>query len=107
MKTGRIHGESDQILIVDGDLIQKRYTAYTYTSPYACAFKLISGNEGIEIHAIYDGSWAFAVTSENRDDDWSVMPNWPVSRAFGGIIPYSETITVEVPDDTVFTFHKR
>ena len=58
----------------------------------------------LNIHAIYDGSWAFSINSQMGDCD--EMPEWEIDRLWGADTPYSETLLITCPDDAIVAYSK-
>jgi hypothetical protein len=58
----------------------------------------ISG-ESLAIHAIYDGSWSFALSPADPD---SPYPSWCIRRQWGTEHTESEALEIDVPPDTKF-----
>lgn len=57
------------------------------------------GTQYMLIHCIYDGSWSFAI-SAGLDE---ILPPWKITRTWGNNSDYSETVEIEVPDDTILS----
>jgi len=103
-RTFRISGAGDRFLHpvgVDGctDELNASNNPRMNDGGYVARMQLSSAtsDEGLTIHAIYDGSWAFAVSPVEADAN---MPNWPIRREWRS--PTSETIEIDVPHDTKF-----
>lgn len=94
MKEITFSGASDDLIHIDGfgDEFEEVYA--NRNKFHVGAFIIVGDGEGVTVHVIYDGTWAFAVTSENDDP-----PDWPITREWGTICPYSETIRITVPDN--------
>ncbi len=91
MKTLKIYGASDDLVEMDGIAGADEFNCYKDESLLA-TFVLKADNERLRIHAIYDGSWCFALGQVEEDDP---MPPWPVRRTWSG---YSEHVEIDVPD---------
>lgn len=98
MKTLKVYGASDDLIEIDGLNGRDEFGAYPKGN-YAGYMALRSRGVCVHIHAIYDGSWAFAVCPQ--DGDYEKSPDWPIRRTFGADVPYSETLEIDVPDDAV------
>lgn len=101
MKTLKVYGASDDLVEADGIPGADEFSKHTCDACQAYIGRMLvsAGNEAICIHAVYAGSWSFAITSENADDDFETLPDWPVRRTFGIDVPYSETLEIDVPND--------
>lgn len=104
MKTLTLYGYSDDLVEVRGDFGHHEHPRRGGQEPcLAATFALISAASGrIRIHAIYDGCWGFAVTSDDHLRNYRTMPDWPIRRTFGEDCPYSETLIIDAPDDATF-----
>ena len=100
MKNLVIYGASDDLIETEGLVLPhngKEYTVYKTHS----IFKLFNDEWQLNIHAIYDGSWAFAICPQDGDCD--AMPPWKIERTFGNHTRYSESVIfTELPDDIQF-----
>jgi hypothetical protein len=104
MKILTVYGGSDDLIETEGLPGCDEFNVYP-KSVYVEEL-LITSKEGcIGIHVIYDGSWCFAVSA--KDGDCDEMPNWKMTRTFGQDTRYSETLTIECPDDAVLTRAKK
>lgn len=99
MKTLKIYGASDDLVETSGIDGCDEFGVYNSDSRYMCELTVHSADGEITVHAIYTGSWAFAITTEMGDCDQ--MPDWPVRRTWGKDSSYSETLEIDVPDDAV------
>ncbi|MCC6457845.1 MAG: hypothetical protein IT328_23010 [Caldilineaceae bacterium] len=100
MKTLRMYAASDDLIEVKGIEGADEYTANMRdNSPFMATFEVRSESEdaSIEIHIVYTGSWAFAVTPKDGPE----YPAWAMRRTWGTIVDYSETLEVFVPDDAI------
>ena len=104
MKTLTIYGSSDDLLETSGVKGCDEFNVNPDPNGYAGYLKVVSGDIILHIHVIYDGSWAFSVCPQNGDCD--EMPKWDMMRSFGSKSSYSETLTIEVPDDTKLKYVK-
>ena len=96
MKTIQIYGASDDLIEVDGACKGcDEYNARNH-GIVAGTLHLDDGVNHVRVHCIYDGSWAFAVCPQDGDCD--KMP-WPVRYSFGHDTPYSQTVSIDVPDN--------
>ena len=106
MKDVKIYGASDDLIEIDGDITgADEYTAYGGDNLHVGTihFYDLENGEVLNIHALYDGCWSFAVSPWHNDEQ---MPGWEMVRSFGEDVPYSETVKLSVPDD-VFCKFKR
>ena len=100
MKTLKMFGYSDDLVECEGIPGCDEFDVW-HNGDSRGKFVVSDGQQAICIHALYCGSWAFAITSENDRDDYRTMPDWPVRRSFGKDCDYSETIEIDVPDNAV------
>ena len=97
MKRLTMYGFSDDLIEVEGDVAgADEYMAGT-NAPHMGYLHVTDGTHNIEIHAIYAGSWAFAICPQDGDGDQ--MPPWEIRRLFGDKTRYSETIYIDLPDN--------
>ena len=94
-KTLRVFGASDDLLEVRG-MVEDEFDGKG-------VLHLESNGILIVVHPIYAGSWGFAVTTE-VGDDCDLMPDWPIRCSFGEDVQFSETLEIDVPDDTRLTY---
>ena len=100
MKDVFFSGESDDLVQVEGfNGLYHEVDCYNYDKVHVATFRIRAGSEGVAVHALFDGSWGFALTSLNEADDFRSLPAWPVKRSFGDRCAYSETLKLVVPDD--------
>jgi hypothetical protein len=97
MKILKMYGYSDDLIEVRGDWRGE------YQASDGTRFDLTANTGRMRIHAVYDGAWGFAITSNDEAADFRKMPAWAVQRTFGRDKPYSETLVIEAPDDAEFT----
>jgi len=100
MKTLKMYGTSDNLIESEGIDGCDEFNV-GYHGGVRSVFDLRLDDEAIRIHAVYGGSWGFAITSENDRDDYRSIPDWPIRRSFGRDCEYSETIEIDVPNDAV------
>lgn len=103
MKTLTIYGCSDDLIECEGlPGCDEFYVAgVPMERPLKATLLIRSAEGGLNIHVIYDGGWAFAITTPGEE-----YPAWEIKRTFGDNKPYSETITVQCPDDATLVFVK-
>lgn len=101
MKTIKIYGASDDLIEVDGKIKGCDEYGTGGTGPLMGIVKIRGGEHEIHVYCIYAGSWAFAVCPQ--DGDYDVMP-WEMRREFGANSTYSETVEIDVPDDSEVVF---
>ena len=53
------------------------------------------GETALLLHAFYSGHWSFAVSPGSEDSD--ELPNWKMTREWGSVNQYSETLTILCP----------
>lgn len=104
MKTLTIYGASDDLIECSGIKGCDEFNAIE-DGPYKACLRVKHYSDSIRIHAIYAGSWAFAVTTDCGDDH-DEMP-WKITRTFGQEEPYSETLKIKVPDGAKVSLLKR
>ncbi|GAG48622.1 unnamed protein product [marine sediment metagenome] len=92
MKTLKISGASDDLVEMDGIAGADAFDCYGASNLMA-TFVLKAEHRRMNIYAIYDGCWCFALSRADEDDD---APAWPVRRSWED---YSERIEIDVPDD--------
>jgi hypothetical protein len=101
VKTLRIYGTSDELIEVSGIDGADEFGSMTCRQCQSYGGSMMVSardrNDDIQIHAIYSGSWSFAISAESGGYDR--MPPWPVRRTWGMDCPYSETLEIDVPDD--------
>ena len=100
MLTLKMYGASDDLIEAEGLPGCDEFTAGSIGCQ-AGRFEVQSREGSIVIHALYDGSWCFAVGSSDAESDHSAMPDWKITRIWGADEPYSETLLIECPDDAV------
>lgn len=94
MKTIKILGASDDILLVHGGSQYNEYGCFDKPFRVRIYRKDDSGKkEEMRVYGKYRGSWAFAVHRFSGDGD---QPDWPVRHSWEG---YSEVIEIDAPDD--------
>ena len=98
MKILKMYGASDDLIEAEGLPGCDEFNADGVGNCVG-RFEVQSSEGSLFIHAIYDGSWCFAVGSSDADSDFSAMPNWKITRIWGADSPYSETLLIECPDD--------
>ena len=98
MKTLTMYGASDDLVEAKGIDGCDEFGAWNSADGPAvnATFRVHAASGGLNIHAVYDGCWAFAVTAPNTN---AVMPPWPITRRWGVECVYSETLLIECPDD--------
>lgn len=101
MKTLKMYGASDDLIEAEGLPGCNEFDADGVGDSQG-RFHVSSGEDSIIIHAVYDGSWCFAVGSGHDGSDYSKMPDWKITRTWGADTPYSETLLIECPDDAEF-----
>jgi hypothetical protein len=101
MKTLTIYGASDDLVEAHGIPGGDEFTVYPDT-PYVGQIHVRARDGKLNIHVIYDGSWAFAIAPQDGDND--TLPPWKIDRMFGTESAYSETVTIDVPDDAKMAF---
>jgi hypothetical protein len=101
MKTLKFYGANDNQIYAGPveNVDQFDNGACAMCEAHAGRFLVSAGDDKICVHAIYAGSWGFAVTSENGQDDYETLPGWKMRRAFGVDVRYSETLEIDVPDN--------
>lgn len=114
MVTVCISGASDDLLHVcgvpcfseDGSEVSEEVNVCN-DGPHVASFRIEAqgGSSMIRVHCIYAGYWAFAVGSD--DGDYDAPPAWEVRRSFGDVVPYSETLSIDVPDDARVVWEER
>lgn len=100
MATLKIYGYSDDLIETSGIPGCDEFSRNDHHSfgPWAGKMLVKAGGESLGIHAIYDGSWAFAINAEMGDYD--ILPEWTITRTFGKDRRYSETLEItDLPDD--------
>lgn len=100
MKTLKVYGASDDLIETSGIEGCDEFNKVSDT-PYVGYLAVDDGKTPVRIHCIYDGSWAFAITSNDEDNDYRSFPDWTIRSTWGKDCPYSETLEIDVPDDTV------
>lgn len=103
MKIFKIYGASDDLIETEGIPGSNEFGVYG-DSPYKGKGVITSKKGTLDIHVIYNGYWAFALGSKDGDD-CDKFPDWLMERKWGKDEDYSETITIEVPDDAKFKFY--
>jgi len=103
MKTITIYGASDDLIEIEGACPGcDEYSAEGEHDSYRGRIHISAGEETVVVHAIFDGSWAFAICPQ--DGDFDSMPKWTIARSFGDKTEYSETITITLPDDATVEY---
>jgi hypothetical protein len=88
------HGASDDSIHVGG--FDGKYSEVsTDGGPYIGKFVITADGKYMHVHAIHDGTWAFAVTSGESGNG---LPAWAIMHSFGGDAVDSTTLTIDVPD---------
>lgn len=100
MKTFTISGASDDLIETDGIPNCDEFNIIK-DGPHMTTLTIMSDEGSLDIHCIYAGYWAFAIGSEDGDCD--TMPDWPIRRAWGKTVHYSEYVEIDVPDDAILT----
>jgi len=100
MKTFSISGASDDLIETAGIPGCDEFNAIK-DGPHIAVLGIWSSSGNIEVHCIYSGFWAFAIGP--IDGDYDKMPSWEIRRAWGTVVPYSETVEIDVPDDAILT----
>lgn len=103
MKQLKIYGASDDLLEVGG--IPGADEFYTSGNRYMGYLHVKGEGLHLNIHVIYDGSWAFSVNTQ-MGDDCDQMPEWKIERLWGTESPYSETLIIHCPDDAIVAYSK-
>lgn len=105
MKTIKIYGASDDLVEIEGTdgnetFLRDEFSTCANNNPPS---KILIEAEGhkIEVHCVYDGCWCFAIGSADDDSDYEKMPDWKITRTWGDEVKYSETVTIEIPEDEV------
>lgn len=101
MKTVTVYGGNDDCIEFSGiPGCDEFYSKAAHGSNYAGQFHITSESEEatMVVHAIYAGSWCFAVSAIDGDDS-ELLPKWMISRTWGQDVEYSETLNIIVPDD--------
>jgi hypothetical protein len=101
MKTLRMYGASDDLVEAEGLPGCDEFNVLIDHQQHA-TFLVSAENGRLHVHAVYAGSWAFAVTSATGTD-YDLMPDWPIRRTFGDKCSYSETLEIDCPDDATLT----
>jgi hypothetical protein len=104
MQNLKLYGASDDLIELEGVKGADEFNVYPSGS-YAGKITVKASDGAINIHVIYDGSWAFSICPQDGDSDQ--MPPWSITRDFGQDSRYSETIYIELPDDAVAFFSKK
>lgn len=99
----KIYGASDDLLEVSGLPGADEFNVYG--NRYMGCLRVKGEGIHINIHAIYDGSWAFSINSQ-MGNDCDELPEWKIDREWGADTPYSETLRISCPDDAVVAFSK-
>lgn len=105
MRTLRVYGYSDDLVESEGIDGADEFPAYDGTTPYRGRLEVKDGTYTVEIHAIYAGSWAFAICPQ--DGNFDNMPPWEIRRTFGDRCPCSETIEIDLPHNAVCKWRNR
>lgn len=73
-------------------------TVSTHKHPTSILLRLMQPNKtsGLLLGFFYDNTWAIAV---HIIGDQMHLPEWPMKREWGTHRSYSETLTIEVPED--------
>lgn len=96
MQTARIYGYSDDNVEVEGIKGGDEFGCFTEKD---CTGRLIistPNGERMQVSAIFDGCWAFAVGLHDEDD---AFPSWPVRVSRSTETPYSMLLEIDVPDE--------
>lgn len=100
MQTAVFYGASDDLVEVEGVLGGDEFGVYqSGNGRYHGSFLL--GGE-MRVHAIYDGTWSFAV---GQVDEAVPLPDWPVRLKWPGGRGYSTRLEIDVPEG-VKVFHE-
>lgn len=100
MQTVVIEGSSDDLVNISGVKGGDEFGCYTSDGRYHGSFNL--GGQ-MRIHAIYDGTWSFAI---GQVDEEIPLPDWPIRIKWPGSCGYSTRVEIDVPDD-VKVSHER
>lgn len=87
----KLYGASDDIL----EIIENGHHREVYVEQSTITLTCSSKTGSIWITAIYNGSWAFAIGSNDSESDYYKMPpDIDVTRTWGVDTGYSETIVL-------------
>lgn len=103
MKTLKVFGASDDLIEFSGIEGADEFYAKETREDLMGVWWVSTGKDVVEIRAYYLGYWAFLVAPEFDCNDGERMPDWKITRTWGTDVAYSETVTIEVPDDAILT----
>jgi hypothetical protein len=101
-QTARFWGAGDSQICCSGIKCEDNEFS-TYDHPkmvsvgHVATLQISSENDeqGMLVHVHYTGHWSFAISPSNIDID--ELPEWAVTREWGTVNPYSETLSIECP----------
>lgn len=99
MKTIKIYGCSDDLVEIEGDVKgADEYGVYDETGKTYFIIRSKVTGESINIHPVYHGYWCFAIGTD--DNFCENFPDWNIKRVWGDEVDYSETVYIDVPNDS-------
>ena len=99
-KTVTVSGASDDLVEWEGCDGADEFNIIS-SEVWVGTFLLDSPTEGrMHVHAVYDGTWSFAVA---RPDEDVLLPDWPVIVRDSPHNGYSTEVAIECPDDVFLT----
>ena len=102
-----IYGASDDLIEVEGDLINDEFGNFTHGYTSGKLVVSMGDIDLLEIIPVYNGFWAFAV-GPIANHDYDVMPGGiSVVREWGTKCSYSETLTITVPQVATIRFENK
>lgn len=128
-QTAVFYGHSDDLIELEGIRIAAGYENqideycccadaetkygynYLYNKPapppaYKATYRIKAASGSLLVHALYDGTWVFAVglDAEGQDDDAGTLPDWPVrvsQHRHDGRPHHSMRLEIDCPADAV------
>lgn len=111
MQTIKIFGASDDLIEVSGCKGADEFYAVEHGLHMGTLdFVSDGGASGVlprsrlRVHAIYDGTWSFAVGLVEEGDK---LPAWPIDISKSGENDYSAEVTIIAPADVVCIYRSR
>jgi len=111
MKQIRVHGFSDDIIHVEGDMGEHEYLARDQLirdragkvlATYAGKVTLSAESSELVIHCLYDGCWSFACSQGDAAEVDAYR--FKIRHQWGEDAEYSDTLLIDCPDDTTIAW---
>jgi hypothetical protein len=111
MKQIRVHGFSDDIIYVHGDLGDHEYMSGDrptrdregdLLASYAGKLLLSAQYSDLLIHCLYDGCWAFGCSQGDAKEIDAYR--FKIRHQWGEDAEYSDTLFIDCPDDTTIAW---